>query len=109
MVRRKLLLILPCIGQLDIPHCGCSGQSHLPADNIDQEGTLIWLFTFEDSIHQRSAAALEALREGTWQGPGKHKQKLRVMMLTGDNEATANKVAMQLHIQDVSAGLSPHQ
>lgn len=70
----------------------------------------MWLFTFEDSIHQRSAAALEALRHGTWQGSGRQGQrKLRVMMLTGDNEATARKVACELQIDEVRAGLSPQQ
>ena len=90
-------------------HCDCSGHNHLPAGSDEQEGNLIWLFTFEDSIHQRSATALDALRQGTWQGPHKQKRKLRVMMLTGDNESTAKKVAQQLHIDDIQAGLSPQQ
>lgn len=89
----------------------CSGRSHTdgPADSESQEGILIWLFMFEDSIHQRSAAALDALRQGAWHGPHKRKRKLRVMMLTGDTEATANKVAQQLHIDEIQAGLSPQQ
>ncbi len=69
----------------------------------------IWVFAFEDTVHQRSAAALEDLREGSWLGRGRKEKHVRVMMLTGDNEASAQRVAKQLKIDDVRAGLSPEQ
>ena len=69
----------------------------------------IWVFAFEDTVHQRSAEALEDLREGSWVGRGNKQKRLRVMMLTGDNEASAQRVAKQLNIQEVRAGLSPEQ
>lgn len=73
--------------------------------------TQVWVFAFEDTVHERSAAALQSLRQGSWLGRerGRKESRLTVMMLTGDNEASAQRVAQQLHIQDVRAGLSPEQ
>ena len=67
------------------------------------------MFAFEDTVHQRSAAALQSLRQGSWLGWGQKERRLTVMMLTGDNEASAQRVAKQLQIEDVRAGLSPEQ
>lgn len=75
----------------------------------DDAESQIWVFAFEDTVHQRSAAALEDLREGSWLGRGRKEKQVRVMMLTGDNEASAQRVAKQLKIDDVRAGLSPEQ
>lgn len=69
----------------------------------------VWVFAFEDTVHQRSAAALQSLRQGSWLGWGQKERRLTVMMLTGDNEASAQRVAKQLQIEDVRAGLSPEQ
>lgn len=73
--------------------------------------TQVWVFAFEDTVHERSAAALQSLRQGSWlgRGRGRKEKELTVMMLTGDNEASAQRVAQQLDIQDVRAGLSPEQ
>ena len=99
-----------CLQHCSGHHPQESSPSQQPSDSGEAEETLLWLFTFEDSIHQRSAAALDALRQGTWQGSARQtEKKLRVMMLTGDNEATAKKVARQLQIDEVRAGLSPQQ
>ena len=75
----------------------------------DASNAQVWVFTFEDTVHQRSAAALQSLRQGSWLGRGRKERRLTVMMLTGDNEASAQRVAKQLHIEDVRAGLSPEQ
>ena len=78
------------------------------SEDADAESQ-IWVFAFEDTVHQRSAAALGDLREGSWLGMGRKEKRVRVMMLTGDNEASAQRVAKQLKIDDVRAGLSPEQ
>ncbi len=85
-----------------------SSQQAAGSEDADAESQ-IWVFAFEDTVHQRSAAALEDLREGRWLGRGRKEKRVRVMMLTGDNEASAQRVAKQLKIDDVRAGLSPEQ
>jgi len=61
------------------------------SEDADAESQ-IWVFAFEDTVHQRSAAALEDLREGSWLGRGRKEKRVRVMMLTGDNERLAPSV-----------------
>lgn len=75
----------------------------------DARDAQVWVFAFEDTVHQRSAAALQSLRQGSWLGRGRKERRLTVIMLTGDNEASAQRVAKQLQIEDVRAGLSPEQ
>ena len=86
-----------------------SNSQHAGGSQGADAESQIWVFAFEDTVHQRSAAALEDLREGTWLGRGRKEKRVRVMMLTGDNEASAKRVAKQLKIDDVRAGLSPEQ
>lgn len=87
-----------------------SAESHSASgQQSDTSDSQIWVFAFEDTVHERSAAALQSLQEGSWLGRGHKEKKLTVMMLTGDNEASAQRVAKQLHIEDVRAGLSPEQ
>ncbi|KAL3159617.1 putative cadmium/zinc-transporting ATPase hma1, chloroplastic [Trebouxia sp. C0009 RCD-2024] len=69
----------------------------------------MWVFAFQDTVHEHSAATLHSLRQGSWLGRGRKQKRLSVMMLTGDNEASAQRVAKQLNIEDVRAGLSPEQ
>jgi len=52
-----------------------------------------------DSIKQTSATAINQL----------HREGLRIVMLTGDNQTTANAVAGQLDIDEVIAGVLPDQ
>jgi len=52
-----------------------------------------------DPIKASTPAAIEAL----------HKEGLKVIMLTGDNETTARSVADKLAIDDVMAGVLPDQ
>ncbi|KAK9839980.1 hypothetical protein WJX74_001427 [Apatococcus lobatus] len=72
---------------------------------------LIRLFAFEDVVHSRSAAALASLHSGDWSSswlPWTRRQsRIRTLMLTGDNESTAERVAKELSIQDFAANLLP--
>jgi Cu+-exporting ATPase len=62
-------------------------------------GTAAGLISVADPIKQSAAGALEALR----------RDGLRVVMLTGDNQATAEAVGRQLGIDEVIAGVLPGQ
>jgi len=63
----------------------------------DQES--IGLFGISDPVEESTPAAVEAL----------HKLGIRLIMATGDNEATARAVGNQLDIDEVHAGLSPQE
>ena len=62
---------------------------------LDQ--TLAGLIAVEDPIKDTTNQALDAL----------HKEGLRIIMVTGDNEATAKAVASRLNIDDVRADVLP--
>jgi P-type Cu+ transporter len=61
------------------------------------DGQAAGLFAISDPIKTETRAALEALRA----------EKIRVVMLTGDNRTTALAVAKKLGITDVEAGVLP--
>ncbi len=61
------------------------------------DGILEGLIAVADPIKETSNAAIVAL----------HKEGLRIIMATGDNEKTARAVASQLGIDDVKAGVLP--
>lgn len=61
------------------------------------DGRLAALFAVEDPVKESTPEALAALRE----------EGIRVVMLTGDNERTANAVAKRLGIDEVVAGVLP--
>jgi Cu+-exporting ATPase len=61
------------------------------------DGTLTAMFGVADPIKSTTAEAIDAL----------HKDGIRVVMLTGDNQVTADAVASQLHIDDVRADVLP--
>ena len=63
------------------------------------EGRLAGLLVVEDTIKRTTPAAIEALRQ----------DGLRIVVLTGDHEATANAVASKLGLYDVVAGVQPEQ
>lgn len=65
-------------------------------DSYSQCGDDLTLFTFSDTVRARSAAAIEALRAAVWQTPGRDPPK--ILMLTGDNEASARSIASRLGI-----------
>lgn len=62
---------------------------------LDQQ--IIGLFEIEDQIKSTSKEAIEAL----------HQDQIEVMMLTGDNENTAQKVAKEVGIQHYKAQVLP--
>ncbi len=64
------------------------------------------MFTFEDQVRPSSRAAVEALRGGKWRSERpRPTDALRVIMLTGDNQDSAHRVAASLGITDVRAGV----
>jgi Cu+-exporting ATPase len=64
---------------------------------IAVEGTLAGMIAIADPIKSSTRAALDDLR----------KDAIRIVMLTGDNKATAMAVANKLGIQDVEADVLP--
>ena len=68
----------------------------------------IWAFVYEDTVRSRSMGAIDTLQKGSWATEQPTARRAcRVLMLTGDNEASATKVAKVLGIKEVFAGLSP--
>ncbi len=63
------------------------------------DGIAAGIIGVADPIKKTSPAAIDAL----------HKDGVRIIMLTGDNETTANVVAKALNIDDVLAGVLPGQ
>jgi P-type Cu+ transporter len=63
------------------------------------DGKLAGLLGVADPIKPTAAEAIQQL----------HKEKLRIVMVTGDNRTTANAVARRLGIDDVIAGVLPDQ
>lgn len=63
----------------------------------DGESQALGLIGFEDTIKPESAAAIRGLRE----------LGVKTIMLTGDNEAAAQKVAKQLGLEEVRAQVLP--
>ncbi len=62
-------------------------------------GKAAGVFGISDPIKASTPAALDALRE----------QGIRIIMLTGDNQTTANAIAKKLGIADVEADVLPDQ
>lgn len=63
------------------------------------DGALAGLVSVSDPIKASASAAIEAL----------HEEGVRIVMLTGDSETTANAVAIRLSLDEVVAGVLPHQ
>jgi len=63
------------------------------------DGTLAGLVAVADPIKETTPAAIQAL----------HDAGMRIVMLTGDNQTTANAVASRLGIDEVVAGVLPDQ
>ncbi len=63
------------------------------------DGDVAGLIGVADPVKETSSAAIDAL----------HKDGVRIVMLTGDNETTARAVAANLDIDDVVAGVLPGQ
>jgi Cu+-exporting ATPase len=66
---------------------------------VSIDGKLVGLIGVADPIKETTPQALKALKE----------QGLRIVMLTGDNEKTAQAVAGQLGIDEIEAGVLPER
>jgi len=76
-----------------------------------QNARSISLFQCEDTLRDASYQAVHSLLSGTWFN-GNHtikSDKCDVIMLTGDNEDSARKIASRVGIDHVYAGLSPDE
>lgn len=87
----------------------CAGSGNAGGTAADAEWSsenLTRVFRFADAVHPKAAVAMRALREGAWRVDGR---KMRVMMLTGDNERSAHAVADAVGLPrvDVKFGLTP--
>ncbi|MEO7176523.1 MAG: copper-translocating P-type ATPase, partial [Saprospiraceae bacterium] len=67
--------------------------------HVSQDGRIIGLIAIADAIRPTSKAAVEKLR----------KRNIEVVMLTGDNAATAKRIAKDLGIDSVLADVLPAQ
>jgi Cu+-exporting ATPase len=61
------------------------------------DGALAGIIAVADTVKPTSAEAIRQL----------HREKLRVVMLTGDNEQTARAIAREVGVDDVIAGVLP--
>ena len=64
---------------------------------------LLLLDTAQDTLNERSTAAVAALLDGRWEGSRQGRDAKHVVMLTGDNPASAERIARLVGIQDVRA------
>lgn len=69
------------------------------------------LFLCEDTIRDASFVAIKSLLEGSWgrSRKGDASDACNIVMVTGDNEASARKIADKLGIQNVHSGLTPEE
>jgi Cu+-exporting ATPase len=66
---------------------------------IDQSGTLLATMSFHDDMKPESQEAIKYL----------HEQGIKTVMLTGDNEQSARRIAVALGIDDVKANVLPDE
>ncbi|WP_035240760.1 heavy metal translocating P-type ATPase [Desulfobacter vibrioformis] len=66
---------------------------------LADEENVLGLISVSDTLKPESAKAIEAL----------HKEKLKVVMLTGDNVQTANAIARQVNVDEVIAEVKPEE
>ena len=76
--------------------CQASGQTVM---FVARDEKIAGAFALADPIKPTTPAAIQRL----------HQMGLKIVMLTGDNEATARRVAQQLQIDDVRAQAGPRQ
>ena len=57
----------------------------------------------QDTLNERSIAAVDSLMKGRWKGSSPGRDAKRVVMLTGDNAASAGRIAELVGISDVRA------
>lgn len=67
---------------------------------VSVNGALVGLLGFADRLRPEAAAALQSLRDSGVK---------RLVMLTGDHHASAQRIAREIGIEEVHAGLLPEQ
>ncbi|MFQ5453177.1 MAG: heavy metal translocating P-type ATPase [Candidatus Zixiibacteriota bacterium] len=91
--------------QLDINSSKLSEQAETMRANgqtvmfIAVDGEPAGLISVADPIKQTTVEAIKQL----------HEENIRIVMLTGDNQTTAESVAKSLNIDDIKAEVLPHQ
>ncbi|MBX7149559.1 copper-translocating P-type ATPase [bacterium] len=79
------------------------------ADQLRSEGQTVMFVAINKKLAGFVSVA-DPIKEGTAQVIQElHKDKIRIVMLTGDNQTTANAVAQKLGIDEVIAGVLPEQ
>jgi len=86
------------LGRLDAEATRLQGDGRTVV-HVSQAGRVIGLIAIADAIRPTSKAAVTKLRE----------RKIEVVMLTGDNAATAKRIAADLGIDSVLADVLPGQ
>jgi len=86
------------LGPLDAQATRLQGDGRTVV-HVSQAGKVIGLIAIADAIRPTAKAAVAKLRE----------QKIEVVMLTGDNAATAKRIAADLGIDNVLADVLPAQ
>jgi len=86
------------LGPLDAQATRLQGDGRTVV-HVSQSGKVIGLIAIADAIRPTAKAAVAKLRE----------QKIEVVMLTGDNAATAKRIAADLGIDNVLADVLPAQ
>ncbi|KAK9862975.1 hypothetical protein WJX84_001614 [Apatococcus fuscideae] len=94
------------------PHSASSAETASHRRQAEGPGRpLIRIFAFEDVVHSRSAATIASLHSGDWRRSWwpwtRRRSRIRTLMLTGDNEHTAERIAKELQIREFAAGLMP--
>jgi Cu+-exporting ATPase len=85
------------VGNAAFIHCAPHGAPPGPAVYVAIDGQYAGAFSIADPVKPSAAEAVKKLRE----------QKIRVVMCTGDDRATAMAVAKQLGIDEVEAEVLP--
>jgi Cu+-exporting ATPase len=85
------------------------GELATEADNMRQEGETV-MFVSVDNIIAGLVAVADPIKETTPEAIRQlHKENIRIVMLTGDNKATADAVANKLDIDEVVAEVLPDE
>ena len=70
---------------------------------ISTQRLLLLHDALQDTLNERSTAAVAALLDGRWEGSRQGRDAKHVVMLTGDNPASAERIARLVGIRDVRA------
>jgi Cu+-exporting ATPase len=85
------------------------GELATQADNMRQEGETVMFVAVDNTIAGLVAVA-DPIKETTPEAIRQlHKENIRIVMLTGDNKATADAVANKLDIDEVVAEVLPDE